>query len=639
MKNITKYLREQLEIPTLQDKIDIWFMRNDGMALLWKKAVDHFQQTHQWDNVTLQEIMKDKNIKEFLKFLQDDVNTDISNINVDDTLKQIISNLPVQEHRNNITKSLTDYIIEAQQSMIVEASAEDIEMFKITPGVENPNGGLRGGKCGWFQTAQAFNNWLFSNDKQAINTLKTMFGEVGKILIKNVGKLSSKEQEQYNSYRSLIETIIKNCYEKCTKNVGSELDYQHVPFVIHTDGVNSFAIRTNMEYECNLKDVIDNTLNKYNNDNPEHQISKDTIKYINKKFDKTGTGFGTSAKKGLAFEPQLVEALITYILGLTDNTIEQNKDYSDDEAHVLGFSNSNILKCCQKIDELYDLKKYYNIRKNAELITYQYLADNITVTGGGNTHRQAEIKIIDPETFNIIENIDTVLDKSGAIIADITLTNDKDSPIYISCKIGDAQLSGITNNNVFYVNGNRDHSSELFNPNNEFINKINDINFNPLKGLCKLFNMNYDSVFKYYKEIGQKYEMDAIDTRRVNIKYDNTFDANGEQTNDKKPMDMLKKLLLCLIGSNYCYVNGSHPKDIIKVDISSQNINNIIRKIDIKFGDIGISNTGKTIKRKVFINGQKCAFVLRTSDSSHRYPYRLFIDKLDIYKFIKSIQD
>ena len=93
MKDLTTFLREAIEVETLQDKTSAWFLRNPEQALLWTKIVDKFTQTHQWDEYSLEKFSKQKDVKDFLKFLQDDVNADIDGIDVMNTLKQVISNL------------------------------------------------------------------------------------------------------------------------------------------------------------------------------------------------------------------------------------------------------------------------------------------------------------------------------------------------------------------------------------------------------------------------------------------------------------------------------------------------------------------------------------------------------------------
>lgn len=475
-------------------------------------------------------------------------------------------------------KHLLDFIVESNIRNIFEATADQINYAANNEGIHEI-----GGKCGWWTTAEKFNDWLFGETKRAKNTLKNIF------------------KNEYTDEQ--IKEAIKACYDVCISKYGNELTNVTVPFVIFTDSTNRFAIRTNVNNEIDIKSIFKKILGKL----PES-------------LDETHTGFGTSAVKGLAFEPILVDALIKFI------SASKNKEVKNAEELDLP---ENIFNCCKKIDELYDI---VNIYKDVD---DEQLSNLIKTTGTGKTGRQQDIKIINQDTFDIIkdEDIDNLLKNSGRIISDVTCFDPKEpndktkAKIYISCKIGKAQLSGITNNSVFYKNGKRLKSNELFSMN---LNKEDKL-LTPLKGLCKLLDMNFDTVFSFYSDLGN--HIDNVN-KREHIDYDNDIYTMPNTTNIETSDD-LKRLLLCIIGSNYCYVNGDHPEKIVKLDFSK----NTLQKVKIKFiGNAGISNSGRTIKRYADINGQKCFFSFRQSLEGHRYPYRLFIGDLDVYKFIESLK-
>lgn len=92
MKELVKFISEQLETETIPDKLSYWFMGHPEQLLLWQKICDEFDRTHKYDDKYIEKFLKDKDIKAFIKFMQDDINADIDGVNPADTIKQIISN-------------------------------------------------------------------------------------------------------------------------------------------------------------------------------------------------------------------------------------------------------------------------------------------------------------------------------------------------------------------------------------------------------------------------------------------------------------------------------------------------------------------------------------------------------------------
>ena len=459
---------------------------------------------------------------------------------------------------------LNEYVFENIVN-IFEASKEEIEYAANNEGIHEI-----GGKCGWWSTAENFNNWLFSDDKRAKLTLKNIF------------------RNNYSDKQ--IKLVIKKCYDACKLKYGNKLSNITVPFVIFTDNTKKFAIRTNVNNEIDIKSIIEKELG---------ELPKD--------LDETHTGFGKSAIKGLAFEPILVDALIKFINASKTQKVQNASELDLPE---------NLFKCCEKINDLYNLIDIY---KNIDI---NDLKNYIKTTGQQSTRRQTkDFQIIDQKTFNINQDFKQ-LKNSGQIIADITCYDpQKENDIYISCKVGQAQLSGITNNSVFYKDGRRDKSHEIFaNKNIQKEDKLLD----PLKGFCNLLGLNFDKVFEYYKNLEAK----NVNKRKLTNYNDESWkNGNGN-------IDDLKKMICYIIGSNYCYVNGEHPDKIVKIDLNE----NYLKQINLEMGAVGISDSGRTIKRICKINGQKCFFCFRQSKAAHRYPYRFFIGDLDVYKFIESLK-
>ena len=498
-------------------------------------------------------------------------------------------------------KSLLQYIVENIQP-IFEASKEQIEYAKLNPGIH-----AIGGKNGWFATADDFIEWLFNKD--LVYDKRTKMATRSKVL-KNMFNISSEDDEKD------IKTAIQNCYNIC-KSKGNSPKYNTVPFVIYTDGTNQFSIRTdiNLALGNQIMDIMNN-LSCANKD----------------KFKDTHTGFSTRAVKGLAAEELLSGALENFIFDFYPNfypifSMVGLDIFSEDEKLIKPFAEDynmsiELFKCCQKICKLSDIfNKYINLNdKNT----------TITVTGGGNTHRSQKDKIINYESFSIIdgEDFEKMLKDSGQIIADITITFPDTEELYISCKIDEAQLSGIANNYVFYKNGLRKTENEIFNPNNYDDNQLFNLenrDFNAFKGFCNIFGFDENKLFNYYVQTNNK-----ENSKRSKIQISNDY------IKDEGDIISLKRLLISLIGSNHIYANITHSDSVVKLDLSSECLNSF----DMKLLGGGISESGKTIVRNVQIGSQSnCQFVFRTSAYSHNYPCRLFIKNFSIQQFLNDIKN
>ena len=92
MKDLAQFIKEQLEVNTLQDKMGVWLLQHPEEQVVWAKACGSYDETHQYDEVALQQFIEMTDIKALLQFLQDDKDADISGIDVTDTMKKIISN-------------------------------------------------------------------------------------------------------------------------------------------------------------------------------------------------------------------------------------------------------------------------------------------------------------------------------------------------------------------------------------------------------------------------------------------------------------------------------------------------------------------------------------------------------------------
>ena len=92
MKDLSQFIREQLEVETIDDKMQVWLLQHPEEQALWAKVCGSYDETHQYDEISLQQFVEMTDIKALLQFLQDDKEVDISGIDVSDTMKKIIAN-------------------------------------------------------------------------------------------------------------------------------------------------------------------------------------------------------------------------------------------------------------------------------------------------------------------------------------------------------------------------------------------------------------------------------------------------------------------------------------------------------------------------------------------------------------------
>lgn len=263
----------------------------------------------------------------------------------------------------------------------------------------------------------------------------------------------------------------------------------------------------------------------------------------------------------------------------------------------------------------------------------------IQVTGKGSTARNNIGQIINKETFEVnmskqinldskTEDVVTnVLTQSGKIIADVTISAepnpgdkkwdidhvDKDD-IFISCKDGDAQLTGISMQQPFYGDDSKTAKTTTLTKAydkgetyDEFV-KHNDICTKAFASMCKMFDCDPEEVYNYFATPkNQRKSNTPLKVGKVDI---------GN--------DIISTLMQLQIGGNYWYVNSKG--DVVYLDDDLENNR-------FKFIAKG---SGKMEPSLIRINGQiktkdgsvNCDLVFRTS-GTFDYPYRLFFDIKD----------
>lgn len=308
---------------------------------------------------------------------------------------------------------------------------------------------------------------------------------------------------------------------------------------------------------------------------------------------------------GMAFEDELCKALQELIIhngnfinvyNCKEVALNFYKEMNENHKQLL-----NILK--QKSTE--EISKY------------------IFVSGKGRTDRNSNDEIIN-KNFEINSDkneIEKNLKNSGKIIADITITDninfkksstiDKgdENNIYISCKDGISQLSGIELSEPFYgVYGKSKEKSTLINCykdnlSYEEFNKKNDNNVKAFNLLCNFLNIDPKIIYEYFKIDVDNRKSETINTINTDINKNIIF----------------SHLIQLIIGGNYYYINSNGTVEYIdyKLKDKFEFITDNKAKLDSKqiavYGKIKINNT--------IINN--CAFKFRNSAGGN-YPFRLF---------------
>lgn len=339
---------------------------------------------------------------------------------------------------------------------------------------------------------------------------------------------------------------------------------------------------------------------------------------------------GKRGKGGIVFEHIMASNIQTLILN--------NGKLPDDTPHKK--VSEELFK---KIKDTHTIKELLGMRKRHKL-DESNIGSYVRVSGKGKTARNAYNQIINTNTFEVNiskkntltheteDEIENVLTQSGKIIADITITLEGDkfnksdikhvnkNDIYISCKDGDSQFSGIsmqqpfygdsqkTNNNSYIVRCYKNDISyeDFINCKFEPISDDDKVCVNAYKNLCNFMGVDGEVVYNYFKQPkNERPEKQPLDI------------AKSDEEND----EVIATLIQLLIGGNYWYVNSSGVIAYIDDDIDGNRFTFIpSKKGQLDSSQIKISGMIKTGKD----NFAKCDLKFRNADKED-YPFRLFI--------------
>ena len=213
----------------------------------------------------------------------------------------------------------------------------------------------------------------------------------------------------------------------------------------------------------------------------------------------------------------------------------------------------------------------------------------VLLTGSGDTKRNRDGWIFDK---NLVVNKDFTGSESAKVIADITVEIPGKTPIYISCKMDTAQLSGISVNFMNTSDWDKDKAFGNF---------------------FTTFGIDPETVADWYRNgNGEKF---------------------SEEITGNPDMTSLGCLMAKLIGGDYVYLT---PTKCIEVPSEKEMAVAIASKMRPTRYRIS-AGAGKTIMIDYKIGSLGVAFEFRTDGKGGRkYPYRLF-PKVQITKLLTNL--
>lgn len=222
-------------------------------------------------------------------------------------------------------------------------------------------------------------------------------------------------------------------------------------------------------------------------------------------------------------------------------------------------------------------------------ITVDEVNSIVLLTGSGDTKRNRDGWIFDRD---MVVNQDFSGSVSGKVIADITVEIPGKTPVYISCKMDTAQLSGISANFMNTTDWDKDKAFGNF---------------------FTTFGIDPEKIADWYRQ-------------GDGVKFTEDITGNPNMTS-------LGCLMAKLIGGDYVYLT---PTKCIEVPSEKEMAASIARKMRPTRYRIS-AGAGKTIMIDYKIGSLGVAFEFRTDGKGGRkYPYRLF-PKVQVAKLLENL--
>ena len=237
-------------------------------------------------------------------------------------------------------------------------------------------------------------------------------------------------------------------------------------------------------------------------------------------------GFGTRADKGESYEGELKSQIINLL-----NFIEQHKNFKN--LSTLIHQSKDFDNC---IKDMFDGGAFDNILNVLDKNPNLNLDKVIQLTGKKDTRRNKDNQIINTDNFKInTDDITQVLKESGNIISDLTIDVGDGNPVFVSVKMKESQLTGISvkvlANEMVY-----DYIT------NKQSNKLGK-EFDDIRSFIECFGISFDDLMNKYKELENTGKCDT------NLKLLNKYDK--------------RSLGICvqkMIGGNYWYAKPKYAK-------------------------------------------------------------------------------
>ena len=435
------------------------------------------------------------------------------------------------------------YLYDFIKNYITESRIELVELAKQREGLNKE----AGGKCGWFATADSFINFLHSP----------------------AGKKMAKKYS---------EDLIRYIYTETSDKADIDgFKWNTCPIII--DGKNEImSIRRRYHY------ILD-------------YILKHKHKFGLKVKLELHDGFGTRADKGESYEGELKSQIINLL-----NFIEQHKNFKN--LSTLIHQSKDFDNC---IKDMFDGGAFDNILNVLDKNPNLNLDKVIQLTGKKDTRRNKDNQIINTDNFKInTDDITQVLKESGNIISDLTIDVGDGNPVFVSVKMKESQLTGISvkvlANEMVY-----DYIT------NKQSNKLGK-EFDDIRSFIECFGISFDDLMNKYKELENTGKCDT------NLKLLNKYDK--------------RSLGICvqkMIGGNYWYAKPKYAKFVGYNDAGFE--------FDVEKAYLA-QNPSKSLYIKGYINNIPCRFVLRTDGKVlfGNLPYRLFIET-DVKELINKLEE
>lgn len=427
------------------------------------------------------------------------------------------------------------------------------------------------------------------------------------IIPKNTNEFKEylKEYKLDISKIKLTDDIINLIYEK-SKEIKSSIN-QNLPFVCNYKGIPGFVTRRWVYRKINDKitpfDVFKTVRGVYKG---LHNSSyDDDLNMISRH------------QQGLSQEQEDLEDIISFCYHIYSSTPNRNIKLNETQLNNI-FDN-----------KIGDLKRFYGIYQNGNLdwlisksaeVEQNINNDNIcnpinwkkyiNNTGKESNKRNANNQLFSPNFIFSDNNDEEVLIESGKIISDITI-NDPNEPVYISCKMKESQLSGISVRKVMQTNDN-------------FQNAIkNNKQYKDIKENLHIFNNFWNNFGIDPEEIYNIYLKREIQESKI------TYTIKNKKYDKKKIGSFIRKL----VGGNYWYLK---PNTLSRFVYPNKH------KLEFEIQIINISDSKETITIVgKLINERKenidCKLIMRT-DGNGTFPYGLF-PSVNVFDLLDLISD